>query len=81
MFAHLGAGAGAVVVILAIIRLIGYVINDDKRWRKFLFLTFLLMAAAALAGWWLFGDDGLQVLLRDFGPASIARPVYLDKPK
>ena len=81
VFAHLGAGAGAVVVILAIIRLIGYVINDDKRWRKFLFLTFLLMAAAALAGWWLFGDDGLQVLLRDFGPASIARPVYLDKPK
>jgi hypothetical protein len=38
------------VVILAIIRLIGYVINDDKRWRKFLFLTFLLMAAPQQAG-------------------------------
>jgi hypothetical protein len=48
VLAHLGARAGAIVVILAIIRLVGYAINDDKRWRKFLFLVLLLMAAPRL---------------------------------
>lgn len=75
VLAHLGAGAGAVVVILAIIRLIGYVIDDDKRWRKFLFLVFLLMAAAAAAGWWLLGDGGMEILLHDFGTPGITRSV------
>jgi uncharacterized membrane protein YqjE len=62
-------------VILAIIRLIGYVIDDDKRWRKFLFLVFLLMAAAAAAGWWLLGDGGMEILLHDFGTPGITRSV------
>ncbi len=73
MLAHIvvGAGAGAgAVVLVHIIRLIAFAIDDARRWRRFLFLVFLLMAAAALAGWWLFGDGGMQVLVHEFGAAS-----------
>jgi O-antigen/teichoic acid export membrane protein len=68
MWQHATVEAG---IAIAVIRLVAYAIGDDKRWRRFLFLLFLLMAAAALAGWWLFGDGGLQLLLHDFGPAGI----------
>lgn len=36
MLAHIAEGAGAgTVVFVAIIRLIAYAIDDDKRWRRF----------------------------------------------
>jgi uncharacterized membrane protein YqjE len=64
--AHLGAGARAVIVaaIIAITRLVVYTVDDDKRWRRFLFLVFLALAVAA--DWWLLADDGIQVLLHQF---------------
>ena len=75
MLAHIvegtGVGAGAVVLV-AIIKLIAFAIDDDKRWPRFrnlaLFVVFLALAIAAAASWWLLGDGGLQVLLHDFGP-------------
>lgn len=77
MLAHIaegtGAGAGAVVLV-RIIWLIAFALDDARRWRRFLFLVFLLTAAATAAGWWLLGDGGLQVILHDFGPASITHP-------
>lgn len=72
MYAHLGAGAGVVVVTLAIVRLIAHAMDTKERWRRFLFFVFLLMAACAVAGWWLLGDGGLQLLLHDLGRASTA---------
>jgi hypothetical protein len=57
-----------VVTVLAVTRLLAYVINDRDRWRRFLFLIFLLLAVAAV--WWLLADGGVQVVLRDFGSAS-----------
>ena len=65
MFAHLGNAT----VVVVIIELITFVISDARRWRRFLFLMFLLLAIAA--GWWLLADGGLQVILHDFGPVSI----------
>jgi hypothetical protein len=77
-----GVGAAIVAAIIAItrvitniIRLTAFALQDDKRWPRFrnsaLFVIFLLLAIAIVAGWWLFGDSGLQVILHDFGPASI----------
>jgi hypothetical protein len=81
VLAHIveGAGAGAgTVVLVAIIRLIAYAIDDDKRWARFrnlsLFLVFLLLAIATAAGWWLLDDGGLQVILHDFGPKITTSP-------
>ena len=50
-------------MVLAVARLIAYAINDDKRWRRFLFLVFLALAVAA--GWWLLADGGVQIVLHD----------------
>ena len=79
MLAHIveGTGAGAVVLV-RIIWLIAYALDDDKRWPRFrnlsLFVVFLMLAIAA--GWWLLADGGVQVLLHDFGQAgAAARPV------
>jgi uncharacterized membrane protein YqjE len=55
--------AAVVAMIIAITRLIAYAINDDKRWWRFLFLVFLLLAVAA--GWWLLTDGGVQAVLHD----------------
>ena len=74
MYTHIGAGAILLAAILAVIRLIAYAISDDKRWRRFLFLVFLTLAIATVAGWWLLADGGLQVLLHDFGPAITTSP-------
>lgn len=78
MLAHIvegtGAGAGAVVLV-RIIWLIAYALDDDKRWARFrnlsLFVVFLVLAIAA--GWWLLADGGIQMLLHDFDPASVAK--------
>ena len=49
-------------------------------WRRLMFLVVplpivaLALALAAVAVWWLLGDDGLQIVLHDFGPAAITRP-------
>ena len=83
MYAHLGAGTVIVAAIIAItrvttnlIRLIAFVLDDDKRWPHFrnlaLFVIFLLLAIAIVAGWWLFRDGG-HGILRDFGPVRIAK--------
>jgi hypothetical protein len=53
----------AVVIILA--RLVAYAIDNDQRWRRFVFLIFL--ALVVTTGWWLLADDGIRVLLHDFG--------------
>lgn len=77
MLAHIigGAGVGAgAVVFVAVIKLIAFAIDDDKRWTRFrnlsLFVVFMLLAIAAAAGWWLLGDGGLQILVHEFGAAS-----------
>jgi hypothetical protein len=49
-------------------------LNPFLRGVFYTFLLFLLMAAATVAGWWLLGDGGLQVILHDLGPASITHP-------
>ncbi len=74
MLAHIveGAGAGAgALVLVHLMRLIAFAIDDDKRWPRFrnlaLFVVFLLLAIAAAAGWWLLGDGGLQILVHQFG--------------
>jgi hypothetical protein len=40
-----------------------YAINDDKRWRRFLFLVFL--ALTVVAGWWLLAYGGVQTVPHD----------------
>ena len=75
MLAHIVEEAGAGTIgFVAIIRLIAYAINDDKRWARFrnlaLFVVFLLLAIAAAVGWWLLGDGGLQLLVHEFSAAS-----------
>lgn len=64
--------ATVAAMVVAISRLIAYAINDDKRWRRFLFLVFL--ALVVVAGWWLLANGGMQVLLRDFDPVALPRP-------
>lgn len=88
MLAHIatGTGVGAVIVaaiiaitrvITNIIRLTAFALDDDKRWPRFrnlaLFVILLLLAIAIVAGWWLFGDGGVQVLLHDFEPTGVAK--------
>jgi hypothetical protein len=68
MLWHATAQIG-VALVIAVARLIAYAINDDKRWRRFLFLVFLALAVAA--GWWLLADGGVQAVLREFGEAGI----------
>jgi hypothetical protein len=61
-----GATVFACIIVLA--RLVAYAINDDKRWRRFLFLVFLALAVAV--GWWLFADGGVQAVLHDLHGGS-----------
>ena len=61
--------------LVRIIWFIAYALDDDKRWARFrnlsLFVVFLVLAIAA--GWWLLADGGIQMLLHDFDPASVAK--------
>jgi hypothetical protein len=36
--------------------------------------VFLLLAIAVAASWWLLGDGGLQILVHEFGTASVIPP-------
>jgi len=78
--AHIVEGVGAVagataLVLVRVIWLIAFAIEDDARWRRFrnlaLFAVFLLLAVAA--GWWLLADGGVHVLLHDFEPTGVAK--------
>ena len=73
MFAHLGNAA-----VVAIVELITFAISDARRWRRFLFFLFVLLAIAA--GWWVLADGGLQVILHDFGPATITHHAAASRP-
>ncbi len=88
MLAHIAAGTGVGAAIVAaiiaitrvitnIIRLTAFALDDDKRWPRFrnlaLFVIFLLLAIAIVAGWWLFRDGGLNGILHDLGPVGIAK--------
>jgi uncharacterized membrane protein YqjE len=77
--AHIVEGVGAVagataLVLVRVIWLIAFAIEDDARWRRFrnlaLFGVFLLLAIASAAGWWLLGDGGLQILTHQLGGPS-----------
>jgi hypothetical protein len=74
VLAHIGIPAAVAVVMVAITKLIAFAIDDKQRWRRLLVLVFILMAATAAVGWWVLGDGGLQVIMHDFSPASIAQP-------
>jgi hypothetical protein len=64
MLPHVAGDVGiAAVIILA--RLVAYAIDNDQRWRRFVFL--ILLALAVATGWWLVADDGIHVLLRSLG--------------
>ena len=78
VYAHFGAGAIIVVAIIAVTRLAIHAIYDGKRWRRFLFLVFLALAAAAI--WWLLARGGVRVILHDFGRTGTAtRPAGATK--
>jgi hypothetical protein len=51
-------------MVVAVARLLAYVVNDRDRWRRFLFLVLLALAVAAV--WWVLVDGGVHVLLLDF---------------
>ncbi len=74
MLAHIGVPAAVTAVMVAIIKLIAFAIDDERRWRRLLVLVFILMAATAAGGWWLLGDSGLQVILHSIGTASLTQP-------
>lgn len=63
----------AIAAVVAITRLIAFAIDDDKRWTRFrnlgLFVVFLGLAVAA--GWWVLAGNGVQVIIHDFGLASM----------
>lgn len=58
-------GEAGIAVVVTLARLVAYAIDNHQRWYRFVFLIFLALAVAA--GWWLLADDGIQVLLHDFG--------------
>ena len=64
MFPHFTAEV-VIATVVGGARLIAYAIDDDKRWRRFLFIMLLLLAITV--GWWLLADGGVQVVLHDFG--------------
>lgn len=64
MLPHVTGEVG-IVVVITLARLVAHVIDNDQRWRRFVFLIFLALAVAA--GWWLLADDGIHLLLHDFG--------------
>ena len=69
--------ATVVLILRPILKFVTHAIDDNNRWRRLMVLVVpLLIVAMALAGvafWWLLEDGGLQVLLHDFGPASITQ--------
>ena len=67
MYAYISVGVD-VATVIAVTRLLAYVLNDRDRWRRFLFLVFLVLAVAA--GWWVLADSGVHALMHDFGSAS-----------
>jgi len=65
---HAYTGLGIVIAtVIAVTRLIAYAINDRDRFRRFMFLVFLALAAVAV--WWVLADGGVHVVLHDFGTA------------
>jgi hypothetical protein len=72
LFAHVGVDAEFAAVILAIVGLVKYAIDNKDRWRRLMFLVILALFAAV--GWWLLGRGGLLVLLHGFGPAPTTLP-------
>lgn len=65
MFLHYAVGEVGIAVVITLARLVAYAIDNDQRWRRFVFLIFLALVVAA--GRWLLAADGVHVLLRDFG--------------
>jgi hypothetical protein len=59
------AGEVGIAIVIAFARLVAYAVSDHDRFRRFLVLIFLALAVAA--GWWLLADDGVHMLLHDFG--------------
>ena len=55
----------------AFVQLIIYVIGSRQRWRRFMFLVFLVLAV--IAGRWLLANRWCHVLLHHLGPAAITR--------
>ena len=64
MLPHIAGDVG-IAAVITLARLVTYAIDNDQRWRRFIFLVFLALAVAA--GWWLLADDGIHVLLRNLG--------------
>ncbi len=84
VLARIAPEASAVVIVHIVFKLITHAIDDKDRWRRLMFilvpLLALVLALAAIAVWWLLGDGGLQVILRDLGPASIAHHAAASRP-
>lgn len=57
-------GASVIAFMITVARLVAYAIDDRERWRRFLFLVFLVLAVAAAR--WALADGGVHVLLGDF---------------
>lgn len=67
MHAYRGVGVD-IATVIAVTRLLAYVLNDRDRWRRFLFLVLLALAVTSV--WWVLADGGIHTVLRDFGTAS-----------
>jgi len=63
---HMALGIATVVTVA---RFVAYTISDRDRWRRCVFLLFLVLGVAV--GWWLLADGGIHVLQHDFGSAGI----------
>jgi uncharacterized membrane protein (DUF373 family) len=62
---HIGIPEVVAVVMVAVVRLIAFAIDDRDRWHRFLFLVFLALAVVVI--WWVLADGGVHVLVHDFG--------------
>jgi hypothetical protein len=70
VLAHLSTADSAVLV--SILQLATFAMTSRERWRRFVFFIVLLLVARA--GWWALADNGIHILLHDFGPAATTRP-------